>query len=75
MKAISFTFDNFDFVIGSFQSTGADRVVHMVQDAIFQKLAIQGNYEKPEPSSIWLLWVRAAAELWCPVECFIAGGA
>ena len=34
MKAVGFTFNDFNFVINPFQFTGMDGIVTMVQDAI-----------------------------------------
>ena len=37
MKAISFTFNNFDLVVDAFQSAGAYRIVRMLDDTILKK--------------------------------------
>ena len=37
MKAISFTFNNFDFVVGTFKLTSSDRIISMIKNAILKK--------------------------------------
>jgi hypothetical protein len=43
MKAIRFTFDDFDFVVPTFQRTGANRVVRMVNNAVCMSV---GSFDK-----------------------------
>jgi hypothetical protein len=37
MEAIRFTFNDFDFIIDTFESTGTNRIIRMVQDAVLEE--------------------------------------
>ena len=50
MKAISFTFDNFDFVVDAFEHTGADGVVGVIEYPIFE--IPQLLHERPDCSMV-----------------------
>jgi hypothetical protein len=53
MKAVGFTFNDFDFVINPLQFTGMDGIFTMVQDAIESDYSTSGQAHTNEPMLYW----------------------